>query len=312
MLPFNQSFESGAAGFQVKPAHGALGRPRDRLLRLVYRAVTYPFKRAYNQARAEIGLPHDRRPYGSVLFSDWLVLATGCASLDVPRPDLPEQVHFVGRLGLAGAVFPSRAGDGATRPVVVVTQGTHDVDPADLIEPTLKGLAELDVEVIATSGRRGRTDVGVAPPPNARVVDLIDFASVLPTTAVLVTNGGWGGVLASLAAGVPLVVAPGSAADKPEIAARVARSGAGINLRKRRPKPDAVADAVRDLLAHPSYRERARQIGSELDQLGGASAAADLLERLAETREPLRRTGNPWSSPANPAGRGRKRYLHSG
>jgi UDP:flavonoid glycosyltransferase YjiC (YdhE family) len=182
--------------------------------------------------------------------------------------------------------------------VVVVTQGTHDVEPADLIEPALKGLANAEVEVIATSGRRGRTDVGLAPLANARVVDLIDFASVLPKAAVFVTNGGWGGVLASLAAGVPLVVAPGSAADKPAIAARVARSGAGINLRKRRPKPDAVADAVRDLLTHPSYRERARQIGSELDQLGGASAAADLLERLAETRAPLRRTGDPWSSPA--------------
>ena len=117
-----------------------------------------------------------------------------------------------------------------------------------------------------------------------------------PVGATLVTVGAY--VLASLAAGVPLVVAPGSAADKPAIAARVARSGAGINLRKRRPKPDAVADAVRDLLTHPSYRERARQIGSELDQLGGASAAADLLERLAETRAPLRRTGDPWSSPA--------------
>ena len=207
-----------------------------------------------------------------MLFSDWLVLATGCASLDVPRPDLPEKVHFVGRLGLAGAVFPSRAGDGATRPVVVVTQGTHDVDPADLIEPTLKGLAELDVEVIATSGRRGRTDVGVAPPANARVVDLIDFASVLPTTAVFVTNGGWGGVLASLAAGVPLVVAPGSAADKakragadfvatPEnttLTAAIAGPAmhSGINLRKRRPKPDAVADAVRP--AGPPELSRAR------------------------------------------------------
>jgi UDP:flavonoid glycosyltransferase YjiC (YdhE family) len=95
-----------------------------------------------------------------------------------------------------------------------------------------------------------------------------------------------------------LVVAPGRAADKPEIAARVARSGAGINLRKRRPKPGVIADAVRQMLANPSYRERARQIGSELDQLGGAGAAADLLEQLAETRAPLRRTGNPWSSPA--------------
>jgi MGT family glycosyltransferase len=299
VLPFNQSLESGAAGFQVKPAHGALGRQRDRLLRLAYRAVTYPFKRAYNQARAEIGLPRDRRPYGSVLFSDWLVLATGCPSLDVPRLDLPDQVHFVGRLDAAGAVLPSGAGDGAsTRPLVVVTQGTHDVEPADLIEPSLKGLADLEVEVIATSGRLGRIDVGVAPPENAHVVDLIDFASVLPKAAVFVTNGGWGGVLASLAAGVPAVVAPGRAADKPEIAARIARSGAGINLRRRRPKPDAIADAVREALTNPSYRERARQIASELDQLGGASSAADLLERLAETRAPVRRTGNPWSSPA--------------
>ena len=67
-------------------------RPRSAarpVLRLAYRAVSYPFKRAYNQARAEIGLPRDRRPYGSVLFSDWLVLATGCPSLDVPRLDLP-------------------------------------------------------------------------------------------------------------------------------------------------------------------------------------------------------------------------------
>jgi MGT family glycosyltransferase len=302
VLPFNQSFESGTPGFRVKPAHGALGRQRDRFLRLVYRASTSPFNRAYNRARAEVGLPRDRRPYGSVLFSNWLVLATGCPSLDVPRPDLPDQVHFVGRLDPAGLALPSGAGDGAsTRPLVVVTQGTHDVEPADLIEPSLKGLADLEVDVIAISGRSGRTDVGVAPPENARVVDLIDFASVLPQTSVFVTNGGWGGVLASLAAGVPLVVAPGRAADKPEIAARIARSGAGLNLRKRRPLPRAVAGAVREALANPSFRERAQQIASELDQLGGVNSAADLLERLVETRAPIRRTGNPWASPATSA-----------
>jgi UDP:flavonoid glycosyltransferase YjiC (YdhE family) len=181
------------------------------------------------------------------------------------------------------------------RPLVLVTQGTHDVEPADLIQPALEGLADLEVEVIATSGRGGRTEVGMTPPANARVVDLIDFGSVLPKAAVFVTNGGWGGVLASLAAGVPLVVAAGAAADKPEIAARVARSGVGIDLRTSRPKPSAVASAVREVLANPSYAERARQISSELNQLGGARAAADLLERLAETRAPVRRIGNPWS-----------------
>jgi UDP:flavonoid glycosyltransferase YjiC (YdhE family) len=147
--------------------------------------------------------------------------------------------------------------------------------------------------VIATSGRRGRTEVGVTPPANARVVDLIDFASVLPRTAVFVTNAGWGGVLASLAAGVPIVAAAGAAADKPEIASRVARSGVGINLGKGRTKPKRVADAVREVLADPKYRERAQQIGSELDQLGGAGAAVDLLERLAATGSPIPTRSSP-------------------
>jgi UDP:flavonoid glycosyltransferase YjiC (YdhE family) len=171
------------------------------------------------------------------------------------------------------------------------------VEPADLIQPALTGLADLEVDVIATSGRRGRRDAGVEPPANACVVDLIDFPSVLDRAAVFVTNGGYGGVLASLAAGVPLVVAARGAPDKAEIAARVARTAAGINLRTGRPKPGAVAAAVREVLANPSYSERARQIADELDRLGGAAAAADLLERLAETRAPVRRVGNPWSSP---------------
>ena len=299
VLPFNQSLESAAPpGFRVRPARGVLGRQRDRLLRLLYRTMTFPFNRAYNRARVKIGLSRDGRPYGSMFDSAWLVLATGCPSLDVPRPDLPNQVHFVGRLSPAGAILPrAPSRDRGIKPLVVVTQGTHDVNAADLIQPALEGLADMEVDVIATSGRRGRTTMGFAPPPNARVVDLLDFASVLPQTAVFVTNGGWGGVLASLAAGVPLVVAAGSAADKPEIAARVARSGGGLNLSTGRPKPTLVARAVQEVLANPAYRERARQIGSELDQLGGASTAADLVERLARTRVPVRRIGNLWSSP---------------
>ena len=77
------------------------------------------------------------------------------------------------------------------------------------------------------------------------------------------------------------------------IAARVSRAGVGIDLGKGRPKPSAVANAVREVLSDSRYAGRARQVAAELDQLGGPSAAADLLERLAETRAPVRRVGNP-------------------
>jgi UDP:flavonoid glycosyltransferase YjiC (YdhE family) len=298
VLPFNQGVDSAPPTFHVKPARGALGRQRDRLLWSAYRAMTAPFHFAYNRARSAVGLPRDRRPYGSALLSDWLVLATGCPSLDAPWLRLPDHIHFVGRLDIAGAGLPAPDlgdpvdGDPAPRPLVVVTQGTIDVHPVDLIQPAMQGLADLDVDVLVTRGRRGVVDVGVPPPANTRVVDLVDFTTTLPRAAVVVTNGGWGGVLAGLGAGVPLVLAARGAADKKYIAARVARAGAGIDLRGGRPRPEAVAEAVREVLADPAYAARAQQIKSELDQLGGARAAADLLERLAETRAPVSSTGH--------------------
>ena len=225
--------------------------------------------------------------YGVGLVSPWLVLATGCPSLERPGAELPNQTHYVGRLAPSG----ERSGDSlspSAQPLVIVTQGTHHVELTDLIQPAIEGLTELDASVIATTGRRGQTDVGIEVPRNARIVDFLAFPSVLPETSVFVTNGGWGGVLASLAAGVPLVVAGGDI-DKPAIAAWVARAGAGINLRTGRPKPEAVAAAVKEILSDPAYAQRARQIDVELATLGGAQKSVDLLEHLVETAEPVRR-----------------------
>jgi UDP:flavonoid glycosyltransferase YjiC (YdhE family) len=93
----------------------------------------------------------------------------------------------------------------------------------------------------------------------------------------MVTNGGYGGVQQALANGVPLVVA-GDSEDKPEVAARVQWSGAGVNLHTGRPSVAMVARAVRRVLTKPSYRERARALQAEIaatDPLGAISAALD-------------------------------------
>jgi hypothetical protein len=175
----------------------------------------------------------------------------------VPRLDLPDQVHFVGRLEPAGAVLPSAtSGQLSSRPLVLVTQGTHDVEPADLIQPALTGLADLEVDVIATSGRRGRTDAGVQPPANARVVDLIDFRRPSSPDRRL-RDQRCGGVLASLAAGVP-GGRPWGAPDKAEIAAW-SRGYAGTTFVRVAPARCGRA-AVRGADQPSSYSERARQI----------------------------------------------------
>jgi UDP:flavonoid glycosyltransferase YjiC (YdhE family) len=86
----------------------------------------------------------------------------------------------------------------------------------------------------------------------------------------MVTNGGYGGVQQALAHGLPLVVA-GDSEDKPEVAARVQSSDAGINLHTGRPSPATAARAVRRALDRRSYRRQARALAAEIaasDPLG--------------------------------------------
>ena len=95
------------------------------------------------------------------------------------------------------------------------------------------------------------------------------------TTALLVSSH------MALAHGIPLVVA-GETEDKMEVAARVEWSGAGINLRKQRPSPGQVRDAVKEVLANPLYRDNARRIQADFAKYDAPTRAAELLEALAQ------------------------------
>ena len=70
------------------------------------------------------------------------------------------------------------------------------------------------------------SELGFPLPPNTYVAEYLPHDVLLPKVDVMVTNGGYGAVQRALSTGVPLVVA-GDTEDKPEVAARVAWSGAG-------------------------------------------------------------------------------------
>ena len=125
-------------------------------------------------------------------------------------------------------------------------------------------------------------------PANAHVEQFIPFGALMPHVDVMITNGGYGGVQFAFAHGVPLVVA-GTTEEKPEIAARVAWSGAGINLKTKSPSPKQIRAAVRDVLANDRYRGNARRIQADYAHHNAPEAAATLLERLALTRRPVLR-----------------------
>lgn len=231
----------------------------------------------FNRMRAEVGL----KPKPGALeafYSPELVLAQGVPGLETVKA--PPQVRFVGRLisPAKPIALPDWWPDLDGRTVVHVTQGTLETGADDLLKPAIEQLADQDALVVATTGGTPTETLGKLP-ANVRAAPFIPHDLLLPQTDVMITNGGWGGVLAALEAGVPMVVVPGEL-DKAQVAARVARAGAGITRRR----PKNLKKAVDQVLSEPRHRERAGQLGGAIKAAGGAARAADHVEELLRRR----------------------------
>ena len=265
-------------GLGLGPGHGGIGRLREAALRRVFTLFSHRIGRLLTEQRAGLGLPPSSTPVNLVLYSPRLNLASGCALLDFSRTDLPDTVRFVGRLPTVGGEHPlpdwwARLGD---RPVVLVTQGTLNIDARQLLRPALEALADVDVTVLATTGG---VPLPFPAPENALVADFVPFERALGLASLVISNGGWGGTVETLAHGVPMVVAGGDR-DKPEVAARVDHSGAGLSLHTGRPSAHRVRAGYDLVMGSTGYRERARTVAADLAALGGPRLAVDLVEEV--------------------------------
>ena len=109
-----------------------------------------------------------------------------------------------------------------------------------MIQPTISALADQDLLIVVATGGRPVGELRMALPDNVRVAEMLPYSELLPKTAVMVTNGGYGGVQKALANGVPLVVA-GAREDKPEVAApgRVVRQRCQFAGRAPKARPNS-------------------------------------------------------------------------
>ncbi len=270
------SVDCAPFGSGLAPGDSAHTRRRNRFLTAVLRhGPLKPIQDAIDGALAELGLPSADGSYFDQLARFDLAFQLAPPCLEYPRRELAPTVRFVGPLRppVSSGPLPQWWADlDGSRPVVHVTQGTLDnVDPGKLLVPAIRALARANVLVVASTGGRPVDHViamlGGSLPGNARVAEFVPYQELFPRTDVVVTNGGFGGVQQALAHGVPLVVA-GSTEDKPEVAARVAWSGTGINLRTGRPTPRQLRSAVGTVRRDPCYRSAARRVEREIDHLG--------------------------------------------
>jgi MGT family glycosyltransferase len=134
--------------------------------------------------------------------------------------------------------------------------------------------------MMTTGGDRDPSELNLGRvAPNVHIARWISHSDLLPHTAVMVTTGGAGSVLAGLSAGVPLVVVP-TEWDKPENAQRVVEAGAGLRLPPQQCDARRLRAAVERILGDESFRRNARRLAGIFASYGGATRAAELLEEL--------------------------------
>jgi UDP:flavonoid glycosyltransferase YjiC (YdhE family) len=159
-------------------------------------------------------------------------------------------------------------------PFVYVTLGTVWNRP-EVFEVLLQGLD--GVAALVTTGRNlDPATLGPAP-PRVRLERFVPQAHVLERAAAVVSHGGSGTTLGSLARGLPLVLVP-QAADQFDNAARAERAGAAVVLRPGEVTPESVRAALDRVLGDPAVAEAARTIAAEIAEMASAEEAAATVE----------------------------------
>ncbi|MDD5932588.1 MAG: glycosyltransferase [Oscillospiraceae bacterium] len=193
----------------------------------------------------------------------------------------PMAETFSRRYAFVGPSLPHLPEEEASksRPLIYISLGTVMFDQPDFFRRCVEGLAGLDADVILSTGREGDFS---ALPENMKAYPRVDQLEVLRRADLFVTHCGMNSANEAIWFGVPTVLYP-QQSEETAVADRMEELGLGVRLKS--DAPEAIRGAVETVLREPRYRENTRRLSQEFRCLGGAEAAADKIESMAEADE---------------------------
>ncbi len=208
----------------------------------------------------------------------------------MPRSMEPDAVVPVGRLqsmrldppDMAEAGLPAWAAELAMtgRPVVYVSLGTHPYfSQPEFFQTVLKGLEQLHLDVVVTVGEHNDPSSMQSPRDNVHVERWLALPRVLAQSCLVVCHAGSGTLLASLAAGLPLVLLP-RGADQFANAAASEHAGVARVVKPDEFTPEAIRTEVERVRTDPAYRGAAARLRAEIEAMPTPAEVVTSLEEL--------------------------------
>jgi len=241
------------------------------------------------EIRRELGLPRRRireALTGEPDGSRWPVFY-GFSPAVVPRPaDWPDGCQVTGYWWPRRPIGwhpPAELEEFLASGPPPVFFGFGDMTPDDsgqFIELATAAGCQAGVRQVIQAGQTGPASAGR--PGDSIVIGDLPHDWLFPKMAAVVHHAGAGTAAAGLRAGVPAVTVP-VLADQPFYAARLAALGVGpLPIPRRRLTVAALAAAIRDAVARPSYQTQAGALSRRLASEDGAAPVISMLARLGD------------------------------
>jgi len=253
-------------------------RARNRVGYAIADHFIAPIQAVLNRYRQKWNLRPLRSPDDS--FSRFAQLAQMPREFDFPRRHLPSGFHYTGPWfddHSARIPFPFELLDG--RPLVYGSLGTLQPELSPYFRIMAEACSALDAQLVLSLGKPGQAHVPDLP-GRPLVVSYAPQIELLSRAAATITHSGMNTTQQSLHFGVPVVAIP-LTHDQPAIAARTARTGAGIFIPPGRLTSDRLRSALRLLLETTStYRRDAERLREASRIAGGRQRAAEVIESI--------------------------------
>lgn len=186
------------------------------------------------------------------------------------------EFHFVGPcLRDPGAADPGFSGD--TRPLLLMSLGSVNNAHPELYRMCAEAFADTSWRVVMSIGNRiGPADLGPLP-DNVETYAQVPQLQVLAQARAFITHAGMNSVMEGLVHGVPMVAIP-RLREQMANARRLADLSLGRVLLPQEVTATRLAEAVRQVMADRSVRDRLHAMRAQIRRAGGAGAAADVIE----------------------------------
>lgn len=264
-----------------------LAQLRNRAGYELLNLVGKPIREVIAQYRREWKLPLHSTSYNDT-YSQLAQLSQQPAEFEFPRQNLPQCFHFTGpyhdTTTREPIFFPFEKLTG--QPLIYASMGTIQ----NRLLGTFKSFAEacigLDAQLVISLGGSASPESLPELPGSPLVVKYAPQLELLQKAALTITHAGMNTTLESLSNGVPMVAIP-IANDQPGVAARIAWTGAGEMVKLSGLSVPKLRTAIKRVLTEPSYKENAVRLQAAIQQAGGVSRAADIVEQAVSTLKPV-------------------------